>query len=248
MIKISVLVPVLNRPKNVRPLIESFLANSSGSSDIVFIVQDGDSAEMHAVGDAILYYTETAKTSLVRAITVPAHRTRWSHKLNSAHRMMRHDVLSDKNAVLDDLSDWYLLGADDLRFHKGWDNHPSLITLMKNPAVGVIGTNDLGNPAVIAGRHSTHPLIRRSYVEERGIMEAADIVVPECYHHNFPDTEIVSIAKTRKAYAHCFDSVVEHLHPAWNKAEKDDVYKLGDKHYAVDHALYQARKRFYGWA
>ena len=36
------------------------------------------------------------------------------------------------------------------------------------PGIGVIGTNDLHNPAVLRGLHSTHSLVKRTYADLGG--------------------------------------------------------------------------------
>jgi hypothetical protein len=237
---ITVLVPVLRRPNRVKPLIESFLANSTGDTDLFFIVQDGDTEEY----EAIEY--ETKLSERLNFFQVEKCVTRWSEKLNAAHRRLLYDHRTIPSLTM---PSWYLLGADDLHFHKGWDDNPQLKTLMDVPQIGVIGTNDLGNPAVKAGKHSTHPLVRIEYVERHGIQEARQLIAPEIYHHCFVDNEIVATARHRNAYAHCHESIVEHLHPAWRKAEKDDTYALGSnpEKFVSDRKMFEARQALYGW-
>lgn len=241
---ITALIPVLSRPQNVRPLIESFLAHSREDSRLVFIAQGGDSEEINTINEATGPKLRRLDAHQVWMIEIDSYATRWSAKLNAAHRAICTLFWSSDLTVK---PDWYLLGADDLRFHKGWDDNPALEVLMARPEIGVIGTNDMGNPAVMAGKHSTHPLIRRTYVETQGIMEGLNMIAPECYNHNFVDNEIVGLACKRKAYAHCHDSKIEHMHPVWNKGEMDSTYKLGISKYRDDQKLYQVREMMYGF-
>lgn len=245
---IAVLVPVLNRPKNVRPLVESFLANSSTETTLHFIVQEDDHAEMKEIETVFdsIFGNSKEPSHLVMMMVCDHYVTRWSQKLNAAHLAFMRETCEGEPAPL---PDFYLLGADDLRFHKGWDDNPTLSLLMADPKIGVIGTNDLGNPAVIAGKHSTHPLMRVDYVDRFGIQEAARLIAPEIYHHCFVDNEIVATARHRGAYAHCHESVIEHLHPVWRKAENDATYKLGGdpEKLRSDRKMFEARQALYGW-
>ncbi len=242
---ITVLVPVLNRPDNVQPLINSFLANSRSTSSMLFIVQVDDSAEIDALVDALPDNFDSP--TQVSYCVVPSAITRWSQKLNAAHRLLEDMPPPNDRSLWRDA--WYLLGADDLAFHKGWDNNKNLDVLMHTPSVGVIGTNDLSNPAVIAGQHSTHPLMRVSYVRDQGIEEAINVIAPECYHHNYVDNELIGIALKRKAYAHCHESIVEHMHFLYNKGKIDSTYRLGSEsaRYHRDGLLFRQRAAIYLW-
>ncbi len=234
---ITVLVPVLNRPQNVVPLVDSFLTKSNETSCLLFVVQADDVAQISALR------LSAGFAGRINFHVVDPPVTRWSQKLNAAHRYLNYDTES-----FDLLGNgWYLLGADDLKFHSGWDDNDQLKALQSDETIGVIGTNDLGNPAVIAGKHSTHPLMRVSYVEEQGIEEARGIIAPECYHHNWVDNEIVGLALKRGAYAHCHASVIEHLHPAWKKGKMDATYALGNTRYLADQRLFAMRRETYGW-
>jgi hypothetical protein len=240
---ITALIPVLSRPKNVRPLIESFLANSVQTTKLLFIVQADDTAELAELAEHCKW--GRLDNDRVWYTIEPKYVVRWSAKLNAGFRYDNDSFAL--NEKCETPADWYLLGADDLRFHKGWDDNPTLTALMARPEIGVIGTNDLGNPAVIAGKHATHPLMRRTYIEEQGIEEGLSMIAPECYHHNYVDNEIVGLAFKRKAYAHCHESIVEHLHPVWAKAEMDETYKLGVSRYRQDEQLFKVREMLYGF-
>ncbi len=254
MTMIAALIPVLNRPKNVRPLIENFNANSRTDSGLFFIVQENDIAEMAMIQTVVasLPDPESAETErIVIMMVCDDFVTRWSQKLNTAHVWMNREVCEgdDGSPQLVPPPDWYLLGADDLRFEKGWDDNDALKKLMDDPKIGVIGTNDKGNPVVIAGKHSTHPFIRTEYVDRYGIQEAAGLIAPEIYHHCFVDNEIVATARHRGAYAHCHESVIEHMHPVWRKSENDATYKLGSdpEKFRQDRKMFEARSALYGW-
>lgn len=116
---------------------------------------------------------------------------------------------------------WLFLAADDLQFHPGWLEQAAAHVV---GTVGVVGTNDLGNPRVIRGEHATHCLVTRSYVDAHGTIDELGKVLHEGYHHEYVDDELVGTAKHRDAWAFADSSIVEHLHPHWNKAPSDEIY------------------------
>jgi hypothetical protein len=95
---------------------------------------------------------------------------------------------------------------------------------------------------VTSGEHATHLLIRRNYIDERGASwDGPKVVCHEGYRHNFPDDEIVTVAKQRGVWAFAKHSEVEHLHPFWGDAEVDATYELGQSSFEQDQALFLGR-------
>ena len=207
-----VLVPVLNRPHRVRPLIESF--NASGAPGYLrFIVHHRDRAEWQALMDADACFTIGEASS-------------WPEKINLGYRGR--------------VEPWLLLAADDIHFHPGWWEATELL---RDAGYGVIGTNDLGNPAVLRGTHTTHALVSRRYIDEKGgTVDGPGTVIHEGYRHWFCDNELVETAKARGQWAFCRESIVEHLHPYYGKAPHDATYALGEKHRHEDAALWAQRR------
>jgi hypothetical protein len=135
---------------------------------------------------------------------------------------------------------WLFLTGDDVQFRAGWLDQAQFIG--DKYGAGVIGTNDLGNKRTLAGEHSPHLLIRRSYVDEVGASwDGPGVVCHEGYRHWFVDDEIVTAAKQRGVWAMALGSVVEHLHPLFGKAGMDDVYAKGQAAASRDKATYVAR-------
>ena len=135
---------------------------------------------------------------------------------------------------------WLLLVGDDVQFHKGWLDQ-AMATAAETGAA-VVGTNDLGNPAVIAGAHATHMLIRRDYIEQQGAsLDGPGIVCHEGYGHWYVDNEIVELARKRGVWAPCLTSHIEHLHPLFGKGEVDEVYLAGQERVEADKALWLSR-------
>ena len=143
-------------------------------------------------------------------------------------------------------SDFVLLGADDLLFHPAWDVYA--VEVAETSGAGVIGTNDLGNRTVMNGLHSTHPLVRRSYVEEFGTIDEPGKCLHEGYSHQWVDTELVETAKMRGQWAFAKGSHVEHLHPLWKKSTMDSTYEKALSTSQQDHAHFRSRQHLWSRA
>ena len=149
----------------------------------------------------------------------------FAEKVNEAHR-----VTSEP---------WELLVGDDVRFHPGWLEAAQSVGVA---GASVVGTNDLGNPRVLRGEHTCHPLIRRTYIDEVGASwDGPGIVAHEAYSHWFVDDEIVTAAKQRGVWGFAKDSIVEHMHPLWGKAPMDETYEKGASKAGKDKAHFEAR-------
>lgn len=210
--KLAVLVPVLNRPGNVAPLVESF-AESDTPGSLFFVVQRSDHAELDAIRDA-------GASHLLVADTI----TTWPQKINHAVRNIH--------------ADWYLFGADDVRFHHHWWH----ATRQARRQYKVIGTNDLRNERVIAGDHATHPLVEGRYARDVPMVDGRRGPLHEGYRHWFVDDEFVTTAKIRGVWTSCPSAVVEHFHPYWNdEVDKDLTYILGEANAAADRREFQIR-------
>jgi glycosyltransferase involved in cell wall biosynthesis len=217
---LAVLIPVLNRPQNVAPLVESLdlsVERERGEGwdiEVVFVCDFFDYAEIEAVletGNPPLLFTGSYAAKINHAVD-----------------------LAD--------ADWYLTAADDLRFHNGWlraaiDKHIETGAL-------VIGTNDLHNPSVVRGYYATHLLIHRDYVA-RGTIDEPGKIFCELYRHNCVDTEAVETAKVRQQFAFASHSHVEHLHPIFKGAPDDATYRLGREHHREDKILLAKRRRLW---
>ena len=204
---LATLVPVLNRPGNVVPLVESWLASGTPGR-LVFVVEVDDVAELQAV-EAVTSFKGVDRLEVVDAHT-------WGEKINTAIR------------VVD--ADWYLCAADDVRFVAGW--WQTTAKLRADPDVAVIGTNDSfdgsGNPRVWAGDHTVHPLVRGTYARGPNL-DGGPFCVEDVAHWGSDDL-IVAVAKYRGRWAYAPGAVVEHLHPYWRNKEVpwDETYAHGE--------------------
>ena len=104
----------------------------------------------------------------------------------------------------------------------------------------VIGTNDNGWRA--DANSCVHPLVRRSYVAERGASwDGPGIVCHEGYRHNYVDAELHMVAHDRGVFAPAPEAVIEHQHHSFGRAPVDATYELGARSLGADAALYRAR-------
>jgi hypothetical protein len=164
---------------------------------------------------------------VTRIVPWEAGHADWAKKINAGFEETTEDFL--------------LLGATDLRFHPGWD--ANALRVAKHTGAGVIGTNDLGNVTVMRGKHSTHPLVRRAYIEQFGTVDEPGKVVHEGYQHQWVDTELVQTAMARGQWAFAKDSHVEHLHFMWRKSKRDATYDKALSTSREDHHYFSQRKR-----
>jgi hypothetical protein len=218
-------IPTLNRPQRVADVAASCRASVGDNNDlrIVFLCSPGDTDTIdacHATGE---------ETQVVEWEPVHAD---WARKLNGLYSDMGEE--------------WMLCGADDLRFRVDWfDNCLKAAKRLLPGGACVVGTNDLGNQRVVAGYHSTHPLVHRDYIQCGGVVDDPTRILPECYGHWFVDDEFVQVAQVRMTYAHAHDAIVEHMHPEWGKALRDETYEHGYKSIPTDRDLFITRQRLW---
>lgn len=217
---ITVLIPVLNRPQNAQKVATSVKLASAVEHRIIFLCSPGDRDEISACWET------DAEVHVMDFENGPGD---WAKKINRGFTLTT--------------SDFCLLGADDLRFHEGWDTE--VLRVAEMTGVGVIGTNDLGNALVMRGGHSTHPLVRRSYVENFGTIDERGKCLHEGYAHQWVDNELIETARMRGQWAFAKNSHVEHLHPFWKKGMMDSTYEKALSTSKDDHAHYQQRLRLW---
>ena len=199
---VAVLVPVLNRPQNVAPLLESFRATTTGDdAALYFIVDDDDEAELEAIAAA-------------GGQVLPAKRgSTFAKKINAGFEQTSEP--------------WLFVCGDDVRFHDGWIDAARKVS----DRFDVIGVSDAkpgeaGNQRVASGGHADHFFIRREYVDEHGGC-LGPYVCHEGYRHFYSDVETVELAKARRTFTVAADALVEHMHPDLGRGEVDETYKLG---------------------
>jgi hypothetical protein len=219
---IEILIPVLARPARAAPLIQSLrgsLRREETEVRELFLCTEGDQAELE----------ELARHGF-RHLVLPGPRQPGDYARKINHGARHSDA------------DWWFLGADDLNFRPGWLRH----CLNQHDVSGalVIGTNDLGNLLVKRGRHATHSLVHRSYLEQ-GTIDEPGKLLHEGYAHNCVDVEFVETAMHRGVWSFAREAEVEHLHPLWRKGAHDATYTLGQQGHLRDRELLRERGRLW---
>lgn len=226
---IDILVPVLSRPQNAQPLVDSIRANTTRDSYIIhFLCSQGDLEEIAACRETIGLGSPIYLWALESNLTGD-----YARKINHGYA----------TGVLP----FVFAAADDIEFTPGWDTE--ILRVAEETGAGMVGSNDDANPLVKRGRHSTHTLFSREYIDTIGatFFDGPGVVYHEGYHHQWVDTEAVKAAMDRGQWAFARRSVVRHHHPFFDKSVKmDSTYKkaLGDASH--DSALY--RQRLQQWA
>ena len=215
--EVDVIVPVLNRPLNAEPFMRSLRA-STGLATAHAMCDMGDDATIEA-------WRAAGAQVHVRHYDIDRPGT-FAEKMNEGYRLTSRP--------------WLMAVGDDARFHSGWLDHAQHVG--NTYGAHVVGTNDLGNPRVMAGEHATHLLIRRSYVDEMGASwDGPGVACHEGYRHWYVDDEVVAASKQRGVWQMALGSVVEHLHPLFGKGTDDDVYRLGQSHSTADRKVFEKR-------
>jgi hypothetical protein len=211
-----VLVPMLGRPEGM-PTVRDTLHDTTPNAGIVWLITDGDTEVRAAV----------RQPSERRLVFPPRKRGDYAHKLNTAIAWVGGPLI--------------FLGAGDIAFRPGWWE-ACLAKL--TPGIGVVGTNDLGNPRTADGRLSTHSLVTREYCEW-GSIDRPGQLLHEGYWHEFVDDELCETAKHRRAWAHAPDAHVEHLHPDHGKRPADALDAQRQARMRQGQRLFTARRHLW---
>lgn len=215
---VVLLIPVLDRPHNVEPLLETI--EFGGGHRALFLSSPGDTAEQAELDRCGAEWLE---------VPFAPEDGDYQRKINwGAARTME---------------DWVFTGADDLLFHERW--FENAMAHVKN-TTGVIGTNDLANPRVMEGKHSTHSLVRRTYIEKYGTVDEKGKVLHEGYAHEHCDDELVATARRRGAWVFAADSHVEHLHPHFRAVATDAIYGDFERRMRIGRRIWDQRRQKFG--
>ena len=218
---ITVLVPTWHRPGSLIPLVRNITETTRTGAQVVIIAEADDGPTFALAADLApaLMVANTRKRNFAGALN-----TGYAHAAG----------------------DYVFTGSDDLWFSPGWDE-AALAVFASDPALRVVGTNDLGNPEVLAGLTSTSHLIDRRYIDEVGAVvgQPPGMVVCEDYGHEYTDTELVATAKARGVFAPCLASIVEHRHMIFGKAPWDETYARTRAASAGDGAIFESRRHLW---
>jgi hypothetical protein len=216
---ITVLVPVLGRPHKARVISDSIHNATSVDHVVHFLCSYGDTDQIEAC-------EETGDTySVMRWKAGPAD---FAKKINWGAKKAKTEYVQ--------------VGADDLVFHPGWD--VAAVGAADDSGKGVIGTNDLYNARVKRRLSSTHPFVRKAYLDTwGGTFDNTGYLFSEAYDHQYVDDEFAQTAQVRHEWVFAANAVVEHLHPYFKRAEMDSTYEKALRATTADFQLFSQRVR-----
>lgn len=218
--EITILIPMLGRPDRAQAVADSIFEHTQVPYEIVFLCNgnDDETARACLATGARMFYVDDER------------------RPGDYARKINYGFISTE-------SPYVFTGACDLEFRDGWDT--AAIALSEKEDAGVIGTNDGANPLVIRGKHSTHSLVSRRYIERVGgtWFDGPGILFHEGYDHQFVDNELVQAAQDRKEWAFSKRSFVRHLHPFYGGLKMDETYKTSLAHGREDAAIFAERQR-----
>jgi len=213
-----IIIPMLGRAHRVLPVLES-IREATPEANVLFMITVNDTEVRRAVIESGSKFHE-----------MPSRNSGdYATKINTG-------VMSTTEPLI-------FTGADDLRFWPGWFEE-AIAAL--TPGIGVVGTNDLGNPRVLAGQHATHFLVTREYARLGTIDQPEPgMIFHAGYPHEYIDDELVGTAKARNAWAMAIDAHVEHMHPNWGKGPMDGLYLQQRRRMQIGRSIYQRRRHLW---
>lgn len=223
--QLVILVPVLDRPHRVAPLLDSIEAATSRAR-VVFLTDSFDVGERRA----ITREHEARHSDDGLRINERPEGGGYAEKINSgvAYPRIPESLL--------------FLGADDLVFESGWFE-AAMAHMVEG--IEVVGVNDLLPRRRRRRRHATHFLMTRKYAE-RPTIDGGRGPLSETYTHCCVDDELIATATARGVYAYAEDSHVRHLHWMNGGAEVDATYQRGIDSIEADKELFHEREHL--WA
>lgn len=210
---IDILVPVLARPQNAQPLMDSITACTTAEHRVHFLCSPSDPGQIAACEQT---------GALVHVMDFPPRFSDYGRKMQWGYENTDGEYL--------------FLAADDIEFTPGWDRE-----VLRQPGA-VVGTNDMANASVKRGQFGTHCLVERRYVTEQGASaDGPGILIHRGYDHNFTDRELCGVAQHRGVWSFARKAVVRHRHPLWRNAPDDSTYKKSLRNFHRDRVLFLRR-------
>lgn len=212
-IAVDIIVPVLNRPWQARPFMQSV---QESQARVIVVAEAGDDdtiAEWWLAGAFV--HTD------LRAHT-------FAQKVNVGYRIGQ--------------APWMLLCGDDARFTPGWlDAAIEVASSARAAVVGT--NDEANRRVMRGQHTCHPFIRRTYVEFMGASWDGPGVVCHEGYAHNFVDDEIVTVAKQRGLWAHAPKCVIHHLHHIYGTADKDATYQLGQASNEADRNLFNRRMR-----
>ena len=203
------IVPVLGRPHNAKPFVESLRA-SSGLVNIVPVIGKDDTETWKA------WEAQGCRPLYAEGVT-------FAEKVNQGYRETSEP--------------WVLIVGDDVRFHPGWLDAAQAAATGGFAVVGTNDLGN--PRVVRGEHATHILLRRAYIDQHGASWDGPGVLAHEGYGHWFVDDEIVTVAKQRDTWVSAKGAVIEHLHPLWGKAPEDDTYRKGQVSRFTDEALWK---------
>jgi len=224
---LDILCPVLNRPTSAAPFVHSLRDATITPWRLLFLCSPGDIAQRMECAEL----GKEDNRVKMHVVSWEAGRGDYGAKMSLGFSLTT--------------APWVLLAADDLRFEEGWDVNAFALD---DGEVGVIGTNDQTNPHFSDGRNSTHPLLRRDYINEHGgSVDEFGVVIHPGYDHNFTERELNGTAQHRGKYVYAPNARLQHNHHLFKTAPVDKTYRKGAKNFGKDQRLFFSRAHLWDY-
>lgn len=227
---IDILVPVLGRPQNAEPFMESLAASMPGSVSVWALYNPEDEATAEA-------WRHEARNPpdgpwSVWAVECERPPGSFAQKCNEGLRL---------SAEWAEPAPWVFLVGDDVQFHEGWA--AAALAAGARPNVCVVGVNSAGP---LNDGSTPHQLVRRSYIADPGASwDGPGSLLHEGYRHNFCDVELATLAQQRGVWVDAPDAVVEHLCLYQGKAPMDPTYQISVDTVDADRELWTFRSQHF---
>jgi glycosyltransferase involved in cell wall biosynthesis len=194
--QIAVLIPTYHRYKKLEPLVKN-LFSCSTEAEAYFVIDPDDQ--------------DSRMTLNALSKRYPLHifmcKGEYVEAVNEVYKITREPFI--------------FCGADDIEFTQGWDK--KLLKSIEGYQV-TGGVDDW--PVSQSGCHTSHPLIRRTYIDETGtsLGHPGFVYNPERKHFHV-DIEMEQLAWHRGVIKINRDCIIHHHHWVNKQVEDDDTYK-----------------------
>lgn len=216
--KVAVLLPSTGRPAQMHERVSDLLSHDrpKGVTLLVWLAVPEDDDKTQEAADTLF-----ARSPGLKLTTRPPDTTAvqgWNQAFVHAYQ---------------DGADWFVLGADDIKWHPGWLE--AALSLAEKSGAQVIGLHD-GHTNL--NHYGAHYMVHREFVEK----ELGWVFIPPMYSSWWFDREVCEKAAGLGLYAPCWEALAEHTHPDWSTAAMDATYEKGYALHEIDRTIYEARK------
>lgn len=213
---VAILVPVLDRPHRIEPLLANIAATTPEPHEVIFATSDDATInECNRLG---------AWQSIDDGDT-------WPNRINRLFCETEHPYV--------------FLCADDVLFHDDWLAPLLQAQLDIDYRWGYSAVGGVTVPADLHNPRGTLALVSRRYIDLYGGCVDSPHVLHPGYEHNWADTELFETAKARGRHRYVPESIVEHLHHGAGRPGAlpfDATYAKGQATMASGLALFRSRQ------